>query len=155
MQKPRPLFGLASILAKLINIAFGVVGCEQLKQVSRVSQWKIQGSRNLSLELKNRKPQLFTAPIVLRPPRKLEKRRKRTITKIERIVVSKKVSYRPLELIPLTPTIVKRRKMAPTATTPARLCGTIVTKKVIIWTNTLSHLRQKTSIGLGNLPVGD
>ena len=138
-ERLKPLSGPAFMLAKPINISSGVVGRQQPKPVPRASQWKTQELRNLSQDLKNQKRQLLNAPIALSPPRRLKKRRRRTIAKIEGIVVPDKASHGPLGSIPLTPTTVRRRRTALTAATPARSSIIIVIKKAIIRKNALSY----------------
>ena len=86
---------------------------------------KVEKPKSKSQKSKALAPQYLDGA---RSPRKLRRRRRKTITKIEGIVMPKKAPQRPLELITPTPTIVRRRGTAPTAATPTRLSITIVTK---------------------------
>ena len=142
------------MLAKPINSAFGVVDLQQPKLTSRASQRRTQRLKNLSSSLKNRRHQLFSILITLRPPRKLGKRKKRTIGNIDnpagQTISPPRPSQPPGVTQPTTlPENLGLRK------TSAKLSVITVTKKNTMQPSVPSHPSDKTSVSLGNLRDGD
>ena len=156
MLKPRPPSGPGFMLARSINTASEVVSREQPKLAPKASQWRTQGSKNLNLNLKNRRYQLLSVLITLRPPKKLGKRRrrKRTTKNIDNSAYQTMSPSRPPQPLEVTqptplPENLGFRK------TSARLSVITITNKDIMQLSVLSHLSQKISINFDNLSVSD